>query len=602
MVNKQGFFSFIIKSKIQMILACLFPFVLLTSSQVLAAGVTASLNKSTVTENEIVQLTLRADFSNTGNGPDLTPLERDFEILGKSQNSQFSFNLNSTTALRFWSVSLKPKSVGSFEIPAIKIGEHTSNPINLVVKNAPQLLDHNGNPPVILQTDVSEVEPYLQQEVILSVKLYTSVDLMNANRSVPSHSDLVIERLVDDQMDFEVINGTQYQVITQEYLVFPQRSGLVTIPSQTVQAMINTSGGRRLIKVQSTPIGLQVLPIPATFPNDFWLPSSQVSIKTKLEQTSEQPRIGDTLIWTIDIKAKGALPEQIPEIEFNSTRRYKLYPKPAKFNTRKTAAGITGQQTLIVEVVPTEDGKLVLPNIEVSYWDTESRTLKTATADTNSIVIAPLPDSSKEKNLEMSTATSEPLPAQSSSVAPISLAKMTTKESPDQPTISLDLHEEQNTLSLRDYAIFALLSVASALLLIWLLLLFKKKRQNTHTAEPEVPTLQDFAPLSSHDEGSAYNALIECCQLDNLQELRLKLLEWARHRWGDEEIRSVEDIKRVTSVQVTQLLMEAELMMYSSNPTTEWHGTPLADALEEFTSGQVKPTQSEQLKTLYPNF
>ncbi|MCV2402176.1 BatD family protein [Marinomonas sp. C2222] len=602
MVDKQGFFSFTIKSKIRMILAWLFPLVLLASSQVLAEGVTASLNKSTVTENEIVQLTLRADFSDTGNGPDLTPLERDFEILGKSQNSQFSFNLNSTTALRFWSISLKPKSVGSFEIPSIKIGEHASNPINLVVKNAPQLLDHNGNPPVIVRADVSEVEPYLQQEVILSVKLYTSVDLMNANRSVPSHSDLVIERLIDDQMDFEVINGTQYQVITQEYLMFPQRSGLVTIPPQTIQAMINTSGGRRIIKVQSSPISLQVLPIPATFPNDFWLPSSQVSINTRLEQTSDQPRIGDTLIWTIDISAKGSLPEQIPAIEFNSTRRYKLYPKPAKFNTRKTTAGITGQQTLIVEVVPTEDGTLVLPDIEVSYWDTENRFLKTATAETNSMIIGPLPDTAKEKETEADIATSEPLPAQPSSVAPISLAKTTVKESPEQPSITVDLHEAQNTFSIRDYAILALLSVASALLLIWLLLLFKKKRQNALPSEPEVPTLQDFAPLSSHDEDSAYDALIECCQLDNLQELRLKLLEWARHRWGDEEIRSIEDIKRLTSVQVTQLLMEAELMMYSSNPTTEWQGTPLADALDEFTSGQAKPAQSEQLKTLYPNF
>jgi hypothetical protein len=114
--------------------------------------------------------------------------------------------------------------------------------------------------------------------------------------------------------------------------------------------------------------------------------------------------------------------------------------------------------------------------------------------------------------------------------------------------------------------------------------------------------LQEFAPLSTSDEQSAYNALIECCQQNSLQSLRPKLLEWARHRWGDNEIRSVDDIKRLTSVQVTQLLMEAELMLYSNNPAHEWQGEPLAIALEEYTSGQAKPSQASQLKTLYPNF
>ena len=117
----------------------------------------------------------------------------------------------------------------------------------------------------MLKTEVSEIEPYLQQEVILSVKLYTSVALQNANRSIPSHPDLVIERLADDQMNYQTVNGTQYQVITRDYLAFPQRSGLLTIPPQSIQAMINTSTGRRMIKVQSEPLNLQVTPIPASY-------------------------------------------------------------------------------------------------------------------------------------------------------------------------------------------------------------------------------------------------------------------------------------------------------------------------------------------------
>ena len=609
MVIKQHFLSLISQNKLSRLFFSLMTTLLFItlSSSLHAASVTASLNKNVATENEVVQLTLRADFSDTGNGPDLSPLERDFDILGKSQNSQFSFNLGTSKALNFWVVTLMPKSVGTFEIPPIKIGDYESQPITLTIKNSPQLMDSNGNPPVMLKTEVSEIEPYLQQEVILSVKLYTSVALQNANRSVPSHPDLVIERLTDDQMNYQTVNGTQYQVITREYLAFPQRSGLLTIPPQSIQAMINTSTGRRMIKVQSEPLNLQVIPIPASYTGDAWLPSKKVTVSTSLDKTNDAPRIGDTLIWTINIKAEGALPEQIPTLDFNSTRNYKLYPKPPKFDNQKTTNGVTGSQSITVEVVPTEQGPLTLPDINVTYWDTENRVISTATAATKSIEIGPLPNGASNANdTSNKQSIGEPLPAQTRSVAPISLAKKpATKTEPTQSTpdngLDLEVKQTDDGLSLRHYLIIGLLLLAGAMLSIWALAWIKRKKSQSEN-NYQVPTLQEFAPLSTSDEQSAFKALIECCQQNNLQSLRPSLLEWARHRWGDNEIRSVDDIKRLTSVHVTQLLMEAEIMLYSNNPAHEWQGEPLAEALEEFTSGQAKPSQASQLKTLYPNF
>ena len=614
MVIKQYFLSLISQNKPSRLFFSLMTTLLFItlSSSIHAASVTATLNKNVSTENEVVQLTLRADFSDTGNGPDLTPLERDFDILGKSQNSQFSFNLGTSTALNFWVVTLMPKSVGTVEIPPIKIGDYESQPIRLTVKSSPQLMDSNGNPPVMLKTEVSEIEPYLQQEFILSVKLYTSVALQNANRSVPSHPDLVIERLVDDQMNYQTVNGTQYQVITRDYLAFPQRSGLLTIPPQSIQAIINTSTGRRMIKVQSEPLNLQVTPIPASYTGDAWLPSSKVTVSTSLSKTNDSPRVGDTLIWTIDIKAEGALPEQILTPDFESTRNYKLYPKPPKFDSQKTANGVTGSQSITVEVVPTDEGPLTLPDINITYWNTEKRAISTASASTKGVEIAPLPSTSSKADDETTNkqAIDEPLPAQTRSVAPISLAKKpiekttepkSTSESTQSNGIDLKLAKQYGGFSLRHYLIAGLLFLTVSMLSIWATIWFKRKKTQPDNSY-QVPTLEEFAPLSTSDEKSAYKALLECCQQNSLPSLRPSLLEWARHRWGDNEIRSVDDIKRLTSVHVTQLLMEAELMLYSNNPAHEWQGQPLADALEEYTSGQAKPTQASQLKTLYPNF
>ena len=410
----------------------------------------------------------------------------------------------------------------------------------------------------------------------------------------------MIERLVDDQMNYQNVNGTQYQVITRDYLAFPQRSGLLTIPPQSIQAMINTSTGRRMIKVQSEPLNLQVTPIPASYTGETWLPSKKVTVATTLNKTNDAPRVGDTLIWTIDINAEGALPEQIPTPDFNSTRNYKLYPKPPKFDNQKTADGVTGSQSITVEVVPTEEGSLTLPDINITYWDTETRSISTASTSTKAIEIAPLPSSSSKANQikKNEQKIDEPLPAQTRSVAPISLAKkpVEKKPEPDETTpengLDLEVLQTEDGLSLRHYLIAGLLLLATSMLSIWTAIWFKRKKAQPDNSY-QVPTLQEFAPLSTSDEQSAYKALIECCQQNDLHSLRPNLLEWARHRWGDNEIRSVDDIKRLTSVQVTQLLMEAELMLYSNNPVHEWQG---------YTSGQAKPSQASQLKTLYPNF
>lgn len=127
MVSRQSQFTFF-QSRLRSVLQSCLVISLLVAAQssLYAASVTASLNKNVVTENSLVQLTLRADFSDTGNGPELSPLQKDFEILGKSQNSQFSFNLGTSKALNFWVISLMPKSVGTLEIPPIKIGDHQS--------------------------------------------------------------------------------------------------------------------------------------------------------------------------------------------------------------------------------------------------------------------------------------------------------------------------------------------------------------------------------------------------------------------------------------------------------------------------------------------
>lgn len=581
---------------------------ILAANGTMASTITATLDKSAVYENEVVQLTLRTDFAETGNGPDLTPLKRDFDILGQSQNSQFRFNLGTTQSLNFWVISLMPKSVGQISIPPLKVGDQQSNALTLEVKPSPQLLDENGNAPVFMEMSVSEYEPYLQQQVILTVKLYTSVALQNANLSIPEHADLLIERLIDDQLQYQTIRGTNYQVLTREYLAFPQQSGTLEIPPQTVAGMIATNRGRRLVKVQTNPVTLQVLPIPASYPNENWLPAEKISIESSISPATDA-RVGDTLIWHININAAGALPEQIPPAEFSSTRDYKLYPGTTAFDSQKSIKGVIGSQSIDIEVVPTSQGTLQLPNIELTYWNTEQNKLMHVSRASPMLNIASLPSSGSvlrnQTDTQQTTDEASILPPQSKAVAPISLNKPQPKAATGTPSPIENSHVElkiktNEPAPMRIWIVLGLVGVALAAILsaFWL-----RRKKQTQEIEDEVPTLKEFAPLSTSDEKSAVRALLTSCRNNDLSSLRANLLEWGRHRWGEEQVFGLENIKHLCqSPELTQLIMEAELVMYSDKASQSWDGSALADTLEEYISGQSKPSQSSQLKTLYPNF
>lgn len=612
--------SSLLPRAMQWVLALLFALCLVSVAH--ADQVTAALDKNVVAENEVVQLTIRTDFANTGNGPDLSALKRDFEILGRSQNSQFSFNLGTNQALNFWVVTLMPKAVGNFQIPPIQVGDKASEPLYLEVKPAQQMTDRNGNPLVMLKFTADTSEPYVQQQVLITLELYSAVALQNASLSMPNHPNLVTERLTDDQMRYEDIDGTSYQIMTREYVAFPQRSGKLELTNQSIEALVNTRNGTRKINVKSLPITLNVLPIPASYGNSNWLPTDAVAVRSDISNTVGNPRVGDTLIWEIDITAQGVLGEQLPTLNFASTRAYKLYPTSPSFDTSKSISGVTGRESMRIEVVPTQSGPLELPTVEVTYWDPVSRSIKNASAKAPVVEIAPLPSSDESQSSSSSSSPttssgsdnanpSANLPPQPTSVAPISLVKPRpapqTEEAQQNSDTPAPLEvvvqpDASNSNNWKGFLAAALIGVGIMGLSAWLWLRRKGHSDNT-TNNDEVPTLQEFAPLSSGNETLAYQALIHGCRDNNLATLRLNLLEWARHRWGDNAIRSVDDIKRLAdNPHLTQLLMEAELVMYSHTAATQWDGNALADALEEYVTGEKKPSQASQLKTLYPNF
>ena len=100
-----------------------------------AAGLSARVDSGTVAQGDTFQLTLttngQADAS-----PDLTPLQKDFDVLGTSQSSSTQIINGKRSQSESWIVSLSPKSMGTLEIPAITAGSLSSSPVAIKVVDA----------------------------------------------------------------------------------------------------------------------------------------------------------------------------------------------------------------------------------------------------------------------------------------------------------------------------------------------------------------------------------------------------------------------------------------------------------------------------------
>ena len=99
----------------------------------LSAQLKAVPDRTWVGLDESFNLELRADGSLDGD-PDLSVLEQDFELLGRSQSSQMQIINTDITRTTTWSLSLLARSAGRKTIPAICVENDCSKPVIIDVR------------------------------------------------------------------------------------------------------------------------------------------------------------------------------------------------------------------------------------------------------------------------------------------------------------------------------------------------------------------------------------------------------------------------------------------------------------------------------------
>ncbi|MDW2111594.1 BatD family protein, partial [Vibrio sp. 2089] len=117
---------------------------LLSSFSVMAQSLQASVNKTEVAKNEVINLRIMADSEVASDAIDFSVLEKDF-FLGQPRYGRSSNNINGRKYQRTeWSISIAPMKEGIITIPSFSADGMKTEPIQLKVtanKSAPDLDD-----------------------------------------------------------------------------------------------------------------------------------------------------------------------------------------------------------------------------------------------------------------------------------------------------------------------------------------------------------------------------------------------------------------------------------------------------------------------------
>ena len=350
------------------------------------AELTSKVNRTVLDSNETLQLRVRLDAQAFTSEPDFSPLQKDFEILSNSRQQQYSSINGKAVSYTDWNLTLLPKRIGIILIPSLKYKREISNAIEVTVRAASTSGSAaGGKQPIYTETLVDKSAVYIQEQIILTHRLYTSVQLRDYSLSELDIPGAIVQRLGDSQFQ-KVINGRNYLVLEVRYAIFPQSSGKLDIPplrfgayetASRSQFGAFSSRGNRVFRDTDAKT-IDIMTRPAHVPADEWMPSSNVELSEQWSSGLDNLSVGEPITRTIRITAQGLTGAQILPLPIIDSPNYRLYPDQPQLEEQVTPEGVLGTRTESLALVPNQAGDMIIPAIEMRWWDTNNQRMQTA--------------------------------------------------------------------------------------------------------------------------------------------------------------------------------------------------------------------------------
>ncbi len=501
-------------------------------------------------------LTLTIVLPDSGDKPDLNPLNANFEIYGTSSSSQMSIVNGKTSSQSSYQITLMPKNPGKQVIPALKVGNDMTAAIPIeVTQGGVASGKQAAGSRRELFADVSSFKQttYVGVPVVISLKVYIAVSVANLSLEQFDIPNAKFQQQGKSIQYQDTQGNTNYQVVEQKYLVTPTAAGEITIPAlkiRGVRAGQNQRGGgffammdQQPFVISSKPLTLKVKSTPAGVNPMTWLPANSLNVSESWSQSSHQVKVGEAITRTITINTDGVMASSLPELEFSKPQGVNAYPDKTNSSDVIVGGKLRAHKTFKIAYVPTQAGKIEFPATKVEWWDLKSDTMQHAQIPATSFDVV------SDGKTTASAVTANTID-DNKAVA----SQNTTAKNKNSAPKSIWFY-----ISL---AIGALWLISVLALVIWW-----RSRKNANQTPQEVVNKSNPAQTAIIEkittEKEALNAFVVACKNQDVQAMNKALLRFASLHYN-RPIYSVSDIKDLnnSNAKLANLIEQFNLALY----------------------------------------
>lgn len=362
-----------------------------------------------------------------GNIPDA------FEVLmGPSTSTQSSFqmvngHMSSSSSITYTYILSATKN-GSFTIPAahVNVGGKTLSSNELHIKVAGEA--HSGQQSgrqhqqssgtgelrpagsaisgsdLFIKVTASKQHVREQEPILLTYKVYTLVGLTQLNGKMADLKSFYTREVPlpqEKSFHIEHVNGRPYRTVTwQQYVMFPQTTGKLEVPSLTYEGIVVQqnrnidpfeaffNGGSGYVEVKkqikAPGITIQVDPLPQR-PANFSGGVGRYDISATLDKTDV--RANDPVKLRVVVSGAGNM-KLLKEPEVKFPKDFDHYDAKVTDNTKLTTQGLEGSMIYEFLAVPRHQGNFEIPPIEYTYFDTQANQYKTVRTEAFTLHVA----------------------------------------------------------------------------------------------------------------------------------------------------------------------------------------------------------------------
>ncbi len=593
-----------------------------------SAAVSASLDSQRIAPGDTVQLTLERDGRSNA-GPDLTPLRRDFDILGTSRSSSIQIINGITSANNQVVVTLAPKHDGRIMVPRIEWSGERTAALTLDVAAGGGAAASSGGAAaapgkVFLKTQVDLERPYVQAGVQVTVRLYTRETLYHADLELPDDNDVLVQQIGSDERGTADRNGVSYQVLTRRYLVFPQHSGRLTLPGPVLSAEVASRqrndpffgndpfngffGGSpfgaltstRPIRLHGDPITLDVRPRPADATKNYWLPARNVTISSQWNPDGIEAHVGDPLTVDLHLEAEGLTAAQLPDLSklLAVPDGIKDYPDQAKLKNAARSGTVVGTRDQSVALIADRPGHYRLPALTLEWWDTKADAPREAMLPARQLTVLPAPGQPTSPAPAAPQGATPNQPARPTAMQASPPAATPSPAAPATPTPASTPAKPAPAAAAPNGGLpWPWISLAAVGL--WLVTvgvwLWSRRRGRSAAAPPAEPAASR-APRAKAAE--ARTAFLAACRANDARTARRSLLDWGAAIWPDSPPAGLNALaERLADPSCRVLLRSLDRACYAGGA---WQGEDFAAALGDLPAGdEGRRGHGAELEPLY---